>query len=1139
MPARISLLRRPFRSALCLAAALHAAVGAQTPAAPPDPPASRELVLHKWSGQINVPDPVACAVDPQGRVYVVATTRRKVGDLDIREHPMWIPDDVALTRVADKAAFFRRELAPGKLRAPRGMLKDHNLDGSIDWKDLTFHTERIYQLRDTNGDGTADSITIFAEGFNSEVTGIAAGVLYHDGWVYATIAPDLWRFKDTDDDGVADIREVVVHGFGVHIAYAGHDMHGLTVGPDGRIYWSIGDKGLNVTSKEGRSFYYPNEGAVMRIEPDGSNFEVYARGSRNVQEPAFDDFGDLIGVDNDADQPGERERFLHIIEGSDAGWRCNYQYMKEASPWMREGLWKPHFPGQPAYLLPSLASYSDGPAGFKYEPGTALSDAQRGLFLLNEFPSGKMRGFRTERDGATFKMADARILNDGIMGIGMSWHPDGSLMMVDWIGGYPLDGLGALWRVDARGGAANALRRETQVILQAGFAGRADSELLALLAHPDQRVRQGAQLELAKRGKQQELLTAALRNTASIPIPAAAGRPQADRERLQLLARVHAIWGYGQLLRRGGADPAAALPLLRDADSEIRAQTAKILGDAHAVLAAHRDAPAITSALIPLLSDASPRGRLQTALALGKLGPASAVDALFAMAERDGANPALRTAVVSGLAGCASPRQLGAQKANPSVNVRRLSVVALRRQAAPEVAEFLGDSDPLVVDEAARAIHDDLSIPAALPALSVLVDRVPRNEMTMLRAINANLRLGTDDAARRLLDFALDDRPARSLRADALTALRVWNEPPSLDRVDGYARMYQPAPIAGVLTPRLVQLLALSDPGLKTLAIEIMIAHRLRAGAAHIATIVADAGAPGELRAQSLRLMSAEQRSDPAFARALNAALAAEAPAPLHRTALELLLPQDPQRLVAEATTALKTRPVPEQQYAIGLLARVGRRDADAVLSTLGDGLVDGSSPAELKLDIIEALRARSTINTTLAAKLQRYSESPAAAGRSELLAGGEVARGRDIVLNHLAANCMACHAVDGGGGSEVGPNLRTIGEHRDAAYLLEALIAPSAAIPAGYGLVNVTLKDRTEITGTIARETPAAVSVRMFDGTFKTVNRADIASQTPPISIMPSMEGILQPRELRDVVAYLSSLRGGRARAPNRDAGP
>ena len=85
------------------------------------------LELHKWSGDLNVPDPVAVTVDPQGRVYVSATTRRKVADLDIREHTMWIPDDVSLTSVGEKEAFLKRELAPGKLRLPRGSLKDHTL----------------------------------------------------------------------------------------------------------------------------------------------------------------------------------------------------------------------------------------------------------------------------------------------------------------------------------------------------------------------------------------------------------------------------------------------------------------------------------------------------------------------------------------------------------------------------------------------------------------------------------------------------------------------------------------------------------------------------------------------------------------------------------------------------------------------------------------------------------------------------------------------------------------------------------------------------------------------------------------------------------------------------------------------------
>ena len=314
----------------------------------------------------------------------------------------WIPDDVGLTSPADKLAFYQRELAPGKMKAGRGSLKDHNKDGSVDWKDLTFHQERIYKITDTDRDGVADKITVFAEGFNSPVSGIAAGVLYFDGWVYVTAIPDVWRLKDTDGDGVADVKEIVATGFGGHIAYAGHDMHGLRLGPDGRIYWTVGDKGANVVSKEGRRFAYPHEGCVLRCEPDGSGFEVFAHGIRNTQEIAFDSFGNVIGVDNDGDQPKERERLMYLLEGSDTGWRNQHQYQTTESRWMKENMWMPAGAAdQPLSITPPIANYSDGPAGFLFEPGHALDGDLRGHFILDQFPKGKMDAFTLVPDRDT------------------------------------------------------------------------------------------------------------------------------------------------------------------------------------------------------------------------------------------------------------------------------------------------------------------------------------------------------------------------------------------------------------------------------------------------------------------------------------------------------------------------------------------------------------------------------------------------------------------------------------------------------------------------------------------------------------------------------------------------------------------
>ncbi|MBL9193972.1 MAG: HEAT repeat domain-containing protein [Opitutaceae bacterium] len=1059
----------------------------------------QELVLHRWSGSLNVPDPVACTVDPRGRVYVTSTTRRKQADLDIREHAMWIPNDVALRTVEEKSAFLQRELAPGKLRAPRGMLKDHNLDGSIDWKDLTVHTERIYRLADTDGDGTADEMKVFAEGFSTDVTGIAAGILYHDGWVYATIAPDLWRFKDTNDDGVADIREVVATGFGVHLAYAGHDMHGLSVGPDGRIYWSIGDKGLHVVSREGRTYSHPNEGAVMRVEPDGSGFEVYAHGLRNPQEPAFDPWGDLFAVDNDADMKGERERFVFIMEGSDTGWRCNYQYMKEASPWMTEGYWKPAFPGQAAHLLPPIENYSDGPAGFRFEPGTALGERQRGLFLLNEFPSGKMKAFRVEPVGASYRMIDARLLTEGVMGIGMSWHPDGSLLFVDWIGGYPLDGLGALWRVDTRDPQRHPARDETHRLLAAGFQAQDDAQLTTLLHHADQRVRLGAQFELVRRGRFAGLL-------------ATASDPGTSR-----LARVHALWGYGQGLRHGAVQPGAAQALLRDADAEIRAQTAKIFGDAP-------KARIDDSALVALLRDPSPRVRVRAALAAGKRGTTTAFDALVAWATDAGSDPVIRQAIAIGLAGCARSEQLAALRASASPAVRAAAVVALRRQTSPLVQVFLDDPELLVAEEAARAIHDERGPVDALPALAARVGATPTSPPLERRALNANLRLGTPEAAGRLLTFALNEGAPRELRLEALESLALWNRPPSLDRVDGYARAYHPVPVGAVLAPRLDALLSLADSQLKTRAIEIMIAHGLQAPPDRLADLVATPAAPGSLRAETLRLLATGGQTHPAFARALAAALAPEAPAPLPVTALGLLLERQPGRFLPEAQTVLSRRTLAEKQQVFTLLSQAKRDECDLLIEQWTDRLLAGQVEPGLRLDVLEAAQARQSARPALAERVARYQASAAAQAQDALLVGGNPEAGLDLVANHLNANCLACHAV-GNSGSEVGPNLRSIGLQRTRTQLLESLLAPSAAISPGFGIVSLTLKDGSSLGGTLASEDATTIRLRQFDGTFQAVPRERIASATPPVSIMPPMLGILQPKEVRDVVAYLSSL--------------
>src|ERR1051326_7746336 len=70
--------------------------------------------------------------------------------------------------------------------------------------------DRIKILEDTDNDGRADKVTVFADGLNL-ATGLALGY----GGVYVGQAPDLLFLQDTNKDDKADTRTVLLTGFGL------------------------------------------------------------------------------------------------------------------------------------------------------------------------------------------------------------------------------------------------------------------------------------------------------------------------------------------------------------------------------------------------------------------------------------------------------------------------------------------------------------------------------------------------------------------------------------------------------------------------------------------------------------------------------------------------------------------------------------------------------------------------------------------------------------------------------------------------------------------------------------------------------------------------------------------------------------
>jgi len=74
--------------------------------------------------------------------------------------------------------------------------------------DEEYH-DSIVILEDTDGDGAADTHTVFADGLY-----LPMGFVIGDGGAYVSAEPNLIHLKDTDGDDVADQKRVILHGFG-------------------------------------------------------------------------------------------------------------------------------------------------------------------------------------------------------------------------------------------------------------------------------------------------------------------------------------------------------------------------------------------------------------------------------------------------------------------------------------------------------------------------------------------------------------------------------------------------------------------------------------------------------------------------------------------------------------------------------------------------------------------------------------------------------------------------------------------------------------------------------------------------------------------------------------------------------------
>jgi putative membrane-bound dehydrogenase-like protein len=509
----------------------------------------------------------------------------------------------------------------------------------------------VRRLEDTDGDGIFDKSTIFLDGLSWPTS-----IVPYDGGVFIAVVPDIVYAKDTDGDGKADVRKVVFTGFGDQNVQG--LLNGLLWGLDGWIYGVSGGNGGDI-----KNLAHPERppvsvrGRDFRFRPDASVFEAISGGGQFGH--TFDDWGhrftcnnsnhirQLVFPGNELDRNPAYSAGTAIIdipvEGGAAPvfrvsapepWRIVRTRQRAADPEMVKRL-------PPTELVP--IGFFTSASGVTIYRGTAFDPAYRGNAFIGDVGGNLVHRKTLERAGSVFRAtrADRGVeflasTDNWFRPVNFANTPDGTLLILDMYRETiehpasipePIKKHLDLTSGHDRGRIYNlvpdAYRRRTHPALSRAST----AQLVALLDDRDAWWRETAQRLVLERP-----------DAAAIPLL----RKLSATAETSAVGRSHALWTLADLktLRADDLAPHAA-----SKEPGLREQVARLAG------ALARENQNVSEILTRLAADEDPMVRLQVAISLGDVRNDQALPPLAKIAVRDGADPWIRAAVLSGLEG--------------------------------------------------------------------------------------------------------------------------------------------------------------------------------------------------------------------------------------------------------------------------------------------------------------------------------------------------------------------------------------------------------------------------------------------------------------------------------------------------------
>ncbi len=972
--------------------------------------------------------------------------------------------------------------------------------------------DRVKILEDTDGDGRADKVTVFADNIFPPPMGLAVEEVWEKGKyrgvrVYVGNSPNLLVLEDTDGDDRADRRYPLLTGYGG--LDSDHGLHGMVLGPDGKLYFTQGDARygkdkiqgaeatFDVVDKSGRRLSANRYGTTQRVNLDGTQLEVLGYRQRNNYETSISSFGHVFTSDNDDD--GERGcRMIWMMDGGDYGYQTPRSNRHSAE----------ELPG----VIPKLVGTGNGaPTGILVYEGNIFAEDFRGAVIQLDAGAHQVNLHPLTRYGAGFR-SEHRVLlsseDSWFRPVDAAAAPDGALFVSDWYDA----GVGGNRFSDQDTGRIYRLKPAALELAAPKPDFAAPAGLLEALKSPNIATRFVARSGLLQEGRGARVgLTSLLRNGS-------------DHE------QARALFVLAALPETGRSDVLSvfshANPRMRELALRILARDLKresVVGPESARLAAP-DAVVHWDAVAPLADDSDPGVRRELIMALRNVGTAKAGELLTKLALAwDGRDRYYLEAL------------------HAALHNREATFLQALFEALGQRAKESGWGDepvalppyyPTTTNDAFLHTDDELAPANAASKLVGLAWSLRRTES--LPSLRMILRQGESPGVVQGADLALLGI------ADPLAAEVLMD---SFLSADNAQRKQE---VLALLGPKLAgawmsvrdgdkmrRVLgeAIGGDGLKVQAITTI----ARSGAAgyndrlvelasgdeqEISTRAAALAALGKLKEEAVREMASQL---------VERAKGQTRGGPLALAALSAL-----NDLGGAGRENLFSAVLSDSQYPLDF-----RRRALQLISATHDGARrllathrENQLAEDLKGEVVFLLHNHADRQIRRTARAEILLPQTASGKRiqdlNEVLAlRGNSQRGSRLFHRVGDNSCASCHRVQGVG-SWVGPDLSSIGAKYGKRELLYHILNPSGAINYNYAYYSFALSDGRVLSGLIADESAGRVVLKTAQGQRIDIAKNEIETRRAlNISIMPdNLVSTMTEQDLADLISYLAILR-------------